>query len=152
MVITEVLFYDKNGNLIHQEKGRTLLKQFYIMFYSMLTGESVGYKLVSGSSGHDTFHTLDRITKLVVGSGTTPVAYDDYKIESELTGIDYGNLARSLFTDATQCYIEVVRSVTETEGIDKQINEVAIYEKTDYGDTCIDRIAVSYTHLTLPTN
>lgn len=152
---TEILFYDKKGNLIYQQEGHSLLKQFYQALFANFNYCDQTIKKIDGSTF--TFHATDEmrpISDLVVGNDDTPVTYDDYRIKNELTGISYSSVSKTLSCSSTSSFIEIVRSVTETEGIDKEIKEVAIYSccggYCDY-KFCIDRTVLD-TSITLPAN
>jgi len=152
---TEILIYNKKGDLIYQQEGHSLLKQFYQALFANFSDCGQTIKKIDGSTF--TFYNSSEMrpaSDLVVGDDNTPVAYDDYKIKNELTGISYGTTSRSLSCSSTSCFIEIVRSVTETEGVDKEIKEVAIYVcysgNCSY-KLCIDRTVLD-TPITLPAN
>jgi len=155
LIKTEILFYDKKGNLIYQQEGHSLLKQFYQALFANFNDCNQTIKKIDGSTfTYYNNDTIRPISDLVVGNDDTPVAYDDYKIRNELTGISYSSISRNLSCSSTSSFIEIVRSVTETEGIDKEIKEIAIYACRDNNCNykfCIDRTVLS-TPITLPAN
>jgi len=152
---TEILFYDKKGNLIYQQEGHSLLKQFYQMLFAQFNDQNQSVKMIDGNTRTFSYSdTMRPVSDLVVGNDDTPVAYDNYKIGNELTGISYGSIGRTLSCSSTSSFIEIVRSITETEGINKEIKEIAIYVCEDGNCTykyCIDRTVLD-TPITLPAN
>jgi len=152
---TEILFYDKKGNLIYQQEGHSLLKQFYQALFANFNDCNQTIKKIDGSTfTYYSTGNIRTISDLVVGNDDTPVAYDDYKIKNELTGISYSSVSRTLSYSSTSSFIEIVRSITETEGIDKEIKEIAVY--ACYAGNCshkfcIDRTVLD-TPITLPAN
>ncbi|MCD6132244.1 MAG: hypothetical protein J7J61_09105 [Candidatus Hydrothermae bacterium] len=176
--------YDKNGQLLQsiKHKSRSFLKQFIQFIEAMTrqantTGTDITgtARTIYGSSGYSPARNLfctpgaahgyadsQRVrgrgdeVGIVVGSGTTAVAPDDYKLETQIAhGTGTGQLIylgcglKPVVVSAPDAYMDLVRFFENQSGGDVTINEVGIYavDGYDYYQFCIcrDVLATSVT-------
>lgn len=154
MIFCEVEI-EKNGVVELKEKANSLLKNFFILLFAHFSQTTVGGAILDsgGATSCKPYTTNFSSSFIKVGSDNTPVTYDNYNIGNELTGITYGSATRSILSSSSVCAIEVSRTVSETEGIDKLINEIVVFAYNYYSGSsiCIDRTVLSSSY-TLAAN
>ena len=146
-----VTLRDKNGKILHEEFGEahSLLRAFNRITLGTLQGAIVlitdinntsqaqqiqDYIVAQVSAGNDT-------KGIVVGTGTTAVAIDDYKIETIIahgTGsgqLDYGASTVTSYESASEDYVLCQRVFTNLNAASLSVTESGIYVKNK-SDCC----------------
>jgi len=157
--------YDKNGILIpelcFEQQANTLVIQFFKILMCKFGTAQVGSESFTDTSNSSqtyqgsnyetsfdvTAGTGSTLYGIVVGTGTTAVALDDYALETLIAhGNGAGQLSYSTMSVDTsvtnitsQVYILISRTFTNNSGGDINVTEVGLYAKVQTYYACFDR-------------
>ena len=148
--------YRKNGKVFKEYPwivANSLLKQFIQIFYAQASDLIQPVKDTSGvikatggwgSAGTFVAGVNNTTIGIVIGSGTNPVAMDDYKLQSQLT-TNIAHAAQSLALenpDPNTWRTVISRALKNNTGNVLSIKEVALY---GYGEGVFDKMCFDRT-------
>lgn len=138
------------------KKANSLLKQFIQCLAMQMGQANTQFKCVSGTlrtfSAQSTAFRLyvsarPTASSIVIGTGTTPVAMDDYKLETQVsTNITHPADAVAVENpDASTWRVSIARAFTNNTGASLGIREVALYwdESSGVDPVCLDHTLYS---------
>lgn len=158
-----IIHRDKNDKILHEEFGEahSLLRAFNRATYAYFNGPSVS--IVNTSNVSQNWDTGDTMRSdaaagtttygVVVGTGTTAVAIDDYAVETIIahgtgTGqLDYGVSTNTTYESASEDYVLCQRVVTNLNAASLSVTESGLYVHNGSYFFCIARdvFASAYT-------